>query len=295
MVFKKAFTLAETMMVFIIIGIIASISLHTIKPWEKAYKYSYLRMYNALSITIYNHMINTVDQDAFPADADALCKVLLNYMNTSDNAQVCSGANLAPNPTSFPKDKIRLKTSNGSFIWIGAQSDKKPFVFETTKNDTKDSVRYYIVYVDLNGDRKPNTSKWTPEQMSDIVAYIVTDKFMVVPLGYPEVDSRYLIAHIVYPTLDTETGEDNSYYTGDEDIISDPITYYEAKMQAYGNNIFLGNVMTYDFNSTLPASSDFKVQDYDSHYQTAPKFDDLSCDFTGFSEPVCTVKIYDYH
>ena len=43
---EKAFTLAELMMVFVVIGIIASIAVVTIKPFEKSVKYLYYRMFS---------------------------------------------------------------------------------------------------------------------------------------------------------------------------------------------------------------------------------------------------------
>ena len=113
---------------------------------------------------------------------------------------------------------------------------------------------------------------------------------------------------------DTESGdEDVTSYTGDEDITSDAMTYYEAKVQAFDLNddgeidTSIGNVMTYDFNDDLDSDSPFKVkhtdgnyksdvkQNYNSHYETPPEFDDNQCNSTGYTEPVCNVKINDYH
>lgn len=297
---KSAFSLGEMLMVFVIIGIIASISLSTVKPWQKSYKYSYSRMYNALSITIYNHMINSVEGDSFPDTADNFCKALLAYINTSNNATTCSGSNVGINPKTFAEDKVRIKASNGTKIWIGANNDNKPFVYsQNLDGGAIDTIRYYMVYVDINGERSPNTAEWTKNQMADIVAFIVTDKFKVLPLGYPEVDTRYLTTHVVYPSLNTEYSDgdaDSSRYSGDEDVVSDPMSYYEAKINAYGNNVFSGNLETYDFRSTLLPDSYFRVDDYSKYYTTAPVFDSASCAFdAGDPEPICSIKIYDYH
>jgi len=317
--FKKAFTFAEMMIVFIIIGTIIALGVSSVKPWEKAYKYSYIRMYNSLSLAIYNHMINTSDDDAFPKNANDLCTALLEYINTSDHAATCGGSTLGNNPKTpadFPDDKVRIWASNGTKIWIGAKNGSgAPFDnMSVTQDDVTDTVKYYIVYVDLNGDRKPNSPVWSRNQMADIVAFAVTDKYTVVPLGYPEVDARYLEAHVVYPTFDATSGEeDTSTYTGDEDVTSDAMTYYEAKVQAYDLNNdgrispIVGNVLTYDFNALLNNNSPFKVKhtdgsyknvskdNYNSHYEAIPHFDENQCNSTGYEEPVCTVKINDYH
>ena len=328
--FKKAFTLAELMIVFIIIGIIIALGVSTVKPWEKAYKYAYLRIYNALSLAIYNHMINTKEDNAFPENADKLCEALLEYINTADHIDdpeaFCKSGNhfgdTPPTAADFTEaalaDKVTIKASNGVRLWIGAKNSGVEHSMTATQNiggtTETDTVKFFYVYADLNGDRKPNSPVWSPNNMADIVAFAITDKFIVVPLGYPEIDSRYLEAHVVYPTFDAPTGEeDTSSYTGDEDITSDAMTYYEAKVQAFDLNddgnidTSIGNVLTYDFNSDFSNSNLFKVKhkdgsykpdvkaNYNSYYETPPTFDVNQCVSTGYNEPVCSVKINDYH
>ena len=299
---KKGFTLGEMIIVFVIIGLVATIGLHTVKPWEKAYKYAYHRMYNAFSLAIYNHLINTPNSDAFPADSDALCKTLLDWINTAENVTTCSGSNVGANPKDdkFTDETMRFKASNGFKIWIGARKDNKPFELnQDVGSGVIDKVRYYVVYVDINGDRKPNTAKWSKNTMADIVAYVITDKFRVLPLGYPEVDTRYLDTHVVYPSLNTDYSEDDaevSRYTGDEDVISDPMSYYEAKMNAFGDNVFSGNIKTYDFRSQLSDDSYFRVDNYANYYTSMPTLDSTSCALdAAMLSPSCEIKIYDYH
>ncbi len=298
--FKKAFTLGEALLVFIIIGIIAAIGMSTVKPWQKSYKYSYSRMYNALSLAVYNHMINSTEEESFPDTADMFCLALLDWINTSNNATACEGSNVGLNPTTFDDDKVRFTASNGTKIWIGSNPDDSPFVLSQHIDATTiDTVRYYMVFVDINGDRGPNTPEWKKTQMADIVAFAVTDKFKVIPLGYPEVDGRYLTAHVVYPALET-TYSDNmatDSFTGDEEIVSDPMSYYEAKIKAYGNSVIAGNIETYDFRSIFGANNSyFKVDNYNDYYETPPQFDSVSCQFQADNpEPVCNVRIYDYH
>ena len=85
--FKRGMTLAETLLVFIIIGIIASVTIISVKPWERSYKHIYSRVYNALSIAIFNDMVDT---GQFPAHATDFCKTLLKYMNTANNLFIFS-------------------------------------------------------------------------------------------------------------------------------------------------------------------------------------------------------------
>lgn len=327
---KKAFTLAELLIVFVVIGIIIALGVSTVKPWEKAYKYAYLRIYNALSLSLYNHMINPSEDNAFPENANKLCEALLEYINTADHIddpeKFCkSGSHFGDNPPTAAdftedalKNRVTIKASNGVRLWIGAKNNGVEHSMTVTQNidgtTETDKVKFFYVYADLNGDRKPNTPVWSQNQMADIVAFALTDKYIVIPLGYPEIDSRYLEAHVVYPTFDSSGEEDLSTYTGDEDVTSDAMTYYEAKVQAFDLNddgeidTSIGNVMTYDFNDDLDNDSPFKVKhtdgsyksgnkksNYNSHYETAPSFDEDQCTSTGYTEPICNVKIHDYH
>lgn len=297
---KKAFTLGEALIVFIIIGIIAAIGMSTVKPWQKSYKYAYSRMYNALSLTIYNYMINTIDEDAFPKNDEALCKAFLQFINTADNATTCKGGNIGKNPTSFPENKIRMVASNGNRIWIGANNDGSPFILsQPVDATTTDVVRYFLVFVDINGNRGPNSPEWKPNRMADIVAFVLTDKFKVLPIGYPEVDGRYLSAHVVYPTLNAEYSDgdaDSARITGDEEVVSDPMTYYEAKVKAFGYTISAGDLDTYNFRDIFPNGSYFKVDNYNNYYPSSPAFDVAMCAYEGtVPEPICSVKIFDYH
>lgn len=368
--FKKAFTLAEMMIVFIIIGIIIALGVTSVRPWEKAYKYAYIRMYHALSLAIYNHMVNSDGEDAFPRTRKEMCQALLEYINTSDNKKATECTDVASDYLSenatnsdFASVAPNIRTSNGLYIWIGGKTSNasgksvdyltlaKEFKDSAGKTYATDNVRYFVVYVDLNGERTPNTATWSKDKMADIVAFAVTDKYIVIPLGYPMVDSRYMEANVVYPTIDTDANDEASEnYTGDEDVVSEPMTYYEAMVKAYAKKkkilgftdktslstvqSSLGTVSTYlyDFNkamfgngaskrnfSVCKTKSGSTVKDcngaaaaaaytaFTAFYDSNPTFDETNCDpCTGaddtgscnaadYPEPVCSVKIYDYH
>lgn len=234
---KRGMTLAETLLVFVIMGIVASLTIVSVKPWEKNYKQIYSRIYNALSVTIYNDMVDT---GKFPETSVDFCETLLKYMNTSDNADpenICKNENditskpdfSSPSKQYYPfKDAAGgiqpgkgIHLSNGSFIWFAGNSEHKPFKYELTGDS---AVNFYLVFADLNGDAAPNSAQYTNQKRPDIVAFAVTDKFSVVPLGYPTIDMKYLQAHFTYPAENEE----------DEDIISDPMAFRAAQILAFG-------------------------------------------------------------
>jgi len=342
---KKAFTLAETLIVFIIIGIVASVGVSTVKPWEKAYKYAYSRIYNALSITMFNYMTTQAitDAGAFPANSGEFCCTLLEYMNTAgdkvysnsairqDNCpknangkfnpgtlHVCSKADLVKDPTpdkfetNNPGIKM-LKLSNSSYMWFASANNKLPFSATYTDSiGTTTTFKYYLVFVDLNGSRRPNTPQWTNNISPDIVAFAVTDKYTVLPLGYPQFDTKYLSAHVVYPAVnDTEDGNSD-----DTETLSDAMTFYEARVRAYGLDISgkeiisSNDIFSVDYEDLIGLSDKtnekhfFRIKNIANRYETAPQFDETLCQQeiledngtrTKLMQPICEVRIFDYH
>ena len=122
------------------------------------------------------------------------------------------------------------------------------------------TTKYYIVFIDLTGERPPNNANWTEEKPCDGVAFLVTDGADVVPLGPPEVDTRYVTATVSYPaTIDNP-----------EETFSQPMSYWDAKHVAWGNNVDSTEMMSLHFDRDLPASSPLKV-----NYPTPPALNEV--------------------
>lgn len=230
---KRGFTLEETLLVFIIIGIVASLAISSVKPWEKSYTKVYSRIYNALAITAYNDMVQNIK---FPENSDEVYKALARWMNTgsSENNTKCKNrksqeancSNIGKNPNDNTFKGITtygLPISNGSIIYVGGQNDGKPFEYIIDTN----KLLFYLIVVDLNGLRGPNTAVYNENKLPDIVAFAYTNKFTIVPLGHPTHDMRYLQTHFVQPPPD-----DNS-----DEIISDPMPFRAAQIFAYGTDV----------------------------------------------------------
>ena len=336
----KAFTLAEILIVFVIIGIIATVGVNTVKPWEKALKYSYSRIYNALALATYNAVVNGPRAEhSFPdglagsttenQGPEKFCQDLAYFMNNVETH--CGNPPITKaegNYKVFDTTTPHIILSNGVKLWIGAPNSNHAYIQEipldNNKNSLKDTIIYYIVYADLTGDRKPNSPIWSERKAADVVAFAVTNHFVVVPLGYPVVDKRYLVAHVMRPISNEETGDD-------EEIPTDPMSFYEAATYAYGKYMkSQGDPLSYQlefnqkiFSGTAQAQF-FVVQNCNrisgdtgefctkngsvKYFAHQPKFDSEASSFCGitncggadgsstkYCEPICRVKIYDYH
>lgn len=275
---KTALTLAELMMVFVVIGVIASIAVVTIKPFEKSVKWIYYRMYHTFNTAIYNAMFTRAE---FPTNSVDFCNALLEFINSNENH--CDINRIVSlTTTEYPEDKIQIIASNGVRIYISANTDGTPYTHtETESNGMSTTYKYYVVIADLNAEKRPNTPIWTEKQMADIVAFVVTDSTEVIPVGYPEIDTRYMYARVVYPPISSDEVDDN---------LSEATSYYEAKHRAWGNTIDSSEAMSFNFQDDFPEGSPFKLPA--SAYPTPPSVDiDEGCMET--NSP-CYVKIEEY-
>lgn len=357
--FNRAMTLAELLVVFVIMGIVASMILVTSKPSESSLKYLYLRIYNVLGVAFYNSSVNIPDcfrqgnaranelVGGYPKTSEAFCIMLLDYINdksggynsATDLAANCSAdaVNINMSGAAFDtylnqKDSDgnlihppHFVASNGSRFWIAYS--KTPNTYSTFKfhasNEMNASVdtelRGYIVIVDLNGEAVPNTTQWKKNKTADIVAFIVMEDFTVIPIGYPEVDRRYLSASIAYNTSSgtgvedvntsvfipyylakrlawgTAVGASNAYVTADDSM---SINYYAAKNN-FGdknNNITSKSVFYIDYSTNpefTPYNNMYFAQehdDYNYHKNCAKESDP-----TQIQPDACYLTIKDYY
>lgn len=246
--FKSAVTLAEVLVTMGIISIIATFALTIIKPYEKTYKFLYIRIFNQLETSVYNAMLS---RSSFPSTSNGFCGMLTEYLNVVQNN--CTEVQDLPKyAETFPEDKIKLVLSNGMHLWIGSNGGA-PFVKNQTIAGNTYSMKFYMVYVDITGNRPPNRVDWVAGgKMADIVAFAVTESSVVIPLGPPEVDTRYLTARAVYLPFDENCPECNK---------SAPVTYAEAKSLAWGESMADSEVHSWHFEhgDAISATGPFAV------------------------------------
>jgi len=263
---KKGFTLAEVMVAMVIMGIIIFITLVSQKPFDRGVASLYQRAYRALSLAEYNAHLDLTNNAVLPiGDPQAMCYALVNvdltknggnsgYMNAPTNQINCGSINNASvvpiTGDAFPDTKIMFTTSNGMRFYMATDVANLGYIITVNTIPTK----YCVIFVDLNGAKPPNTSVWTANNLADIVAFAVTADGYTIPIGYPEVDKRYLSVRVHYPDGATDA---------EQDRYSTPMTFYEAKWDSWGNVPHQDEAESFDFMSQATfATSVFWVADY---------------------------------
>ena len=290
---KNAFTIAEMLIVLFIISVFLTIIISSIHPSNLPMKIAYSRIYHALEDTIYTNAVR--GEDNFPKKGIDLCNVFSSMMNVSGGSTTCETKTIlnVENPgstTSFTAEPS-IKAVNGVKMWIESSSNDEPFIMLTASGK---AIKYYIVYVDLNGENKPNSAVWSENRLADIVAFVVTDDTTIVPIGFQEIDKRYLDAYVV-KLMEDESGNM---------VTSDAMSYYEAKRSIWPASAPDENrIQSLDFQKEIDSKSPFKMvedvackNDADScannDYQKY--FPSVTLPFNDCNSVGCELKIFDY-
>jgi len=306
---KNAFTLAESLIFLSIVGVISVLMMTIIKPQERYLPYAYYSAYNALATAAMNIRedanINMQDTstDTEIADVDKyfpggysehsdvevakveaakeLCKKLAvqastaeeyGYINTTEYN--CSSFEpLLADGTAPTSDRMAFRATNSMKFFISAYGDLE---FNDSMNGgKKEFVRYFIVWVDLNGDRNPNTAEWKENKPADIVPFIITTSGSVLPAGAPIVDPRYTTARVQYAT----------------DTISKYLpyskTYLEAQGIAYGDKQYpRHDHFSLDFTGKIT-----KLQTENYEARIADDINSEKCSPSANNSATCTLVI----
>mgnify|MGYP004724878243 CR=1 FL=1 len=215
---KHAFTLPELLVVFVIMGVLIVISLYTINDRYTDFFTRYYSAYDALNKASYNTYTDTycrangISSDGltdcqrddsgtdgymengrpFPDTTQKLCKRLTEYLNATDENACATNKNSIINAQDdeFDSNSMQFELTNGLRFYFS--SPKRITINHAGKKNK--IINYYIVYIDLNGDAKPNKMS-LPHP--DIVPFIVTFTGDVIPVGYPIYDKTYASARII--------------------------------------------------------------------------------------------------
>ena len=209
------------------------------------------------------------NEDIYITNNNKLCSGLVKYINTTSSN--CSGSNVDKTGSSLTSTTPRFIASNNMRFWMTA-----PFRYDNSETSTEHYHR--IIWVDLNGKRKPNIVK-KDKRNPDIVAFDINDQGEVVPLGYPKVSRKYMQAKVVYPTDELNK---NSY----------PMTFMEAQKKAFGDTTFNYDVMSYNYDQKKDdfSSSSLRLTTEQTAASSGISISD-DCKTENSEFPMCTVEI----
>lgn len=304
---KNGFTLAEVLCALAIVGIILALVLPSMTPSKKAVKYLYMNAYNSLSKAYYNGLndgydpfaeveiddIVPVHSDTQDSGAELLCRGLTTYINTMDNEKTsdhdysasCSSSKLTSQlANNFSDDKVQFVATNGMKFYISKRLGSATDFY------------FYLVFVDVNGNKGPNTVEYTykrgksaddydtsnPNDLKrmaedeiepDIYAFALLSTGRICPIGIPEYDTDVMTARFAYYDSDGEP-----LYTHKS------LAYYQAKGAAWGFYNENGPDALSDFNIDEPYTMNDIIRDkIDSNSKIVADFPDLNT-----LEPVAT-------
>lgn len=292
-----AFTLFETLITIAIIGVIAVISLMLmVNNQEKAYGKLYAKAYSTLKTAAYNiemdvedfntkaneaaneqnkSQADEADLKKFPKTLDEFCKELVgdgaSYINTTK--QSCTAIN---NTTFISASGAQINVAP-SFM----STDGLYYYFTDVEDDN-----YFLMWVDINGERRPNTSLMKNKKLPDVVPFAISkNNGTVIPLGIPVYDIRYMKARVVYasPTMERD--------------FSVPLTFSQARSVAYANRTFALEPLSKNFDADTTSALNFKAMiPTDFKIPTTPSSTLVkSCPNSGYNVttdfPPCTVEV----
>lgn len=294
---KKAFTMFETLIVMAIIAIMVILSLKIFQNadekalgdmYAKAYKTLNTATYNILQdVKEYNDEKNLEYQEkgisgAPTSELKRFPDIPFNDLPTPAN--LCSALVGAEDGKGYLNAPIKGCTISGSNIFMsqGAQKADPSFVtsdgfmyYITDMDDGKNG--FYLVWVDINGGRRPNTSFYKKKKKPDIVPFVISkENGVVVPQGIPVYEIAYMKARVLYADPDL----DKDY--------SIPMTFAEARRRAYGSSYWKLDPMSKDYDSLFSSM-------YTDDVKKPTLKSDSKCSSGGYSTtrdfPPCMVEV----
>ncbi len=262
---KKAFTIIELIVVFVIIGVILMLEMQTINKRINQYGPVYYSVYSSLRKVAYNILADLACPDCigpyttenpgtpderkictstgketfcpdgarqFPDNFEDMCERMADFYNAVGEVNCQNSATRAINDdvTNINDETEIFRTANAVRFYL---SDLKHITLDIRDEDGTvtghENIGYFIVYTDINGSKAPNNIRHDGTDVKpDIVPFAITTRGEVVPIGYPIYDSDYLTAKIQYP-FDASEGYDP------KDQISESFNFYQAVYGAWGN------------------------------------------------------------
>lgn len=293
---KSAYNLAEMMLVIAIISFILILTFSTIKPSKKTIPLAYYRAFSSLEQAAYNVFETLKENDKnFPGEetdsdpkkaAKELCSLIATNPDKTDNKGYINTViyNCAENFKTIDRSGKDYLFKDSNMAFQAANSMKfyispleKVSVKNAVSKNQRVEIKYFIVWVDLNGNRTPNTADYTKKKVIDIVPFIVTTQGVVLPTGYPATDINYLSAYVEYP-LSTKPS------------FSELKTYYEAQTAAFGGKEY-PIYDAYSIRDSLQKSLYGTAAQIRGYFPKDETYEKLCKPAKNTDEPLCKIKI----
>lgn len=177
---NKAFTLAEILIMLVIMSIVTTIILQTTKPLTQGYKSLYYYALNNVK-KIGGELVAMKSTGKLEIDDTKFCPGLIDILTTVGYDSVCGPLYTANKITPFgdlDETKLGVPTfvlGNGQRFYLSTRIPELP------------NMGYRVITVDLNGKSRPNILG------QDIVSFIMYDNGEVVPVGNAAEDKSYLM------------------------------------------------------------------------------------------------------
>lgn len=285
---KKAFTLPEILMIIVVIAIVAVTMMTTLRPGANQHvlKKLYYNAYRSLNAGAFNIQADVEDHNnklmeeadatgtemptedelkKYPETQADLCEKLASadkgYLNVS-LAPACGNVVDATSLTQFTDKKPEELKAMATFITSNGM------LYFMSPMDANGNT---IVWVDLNGERKPNSAEWKKDNPADIVPFLISNNGIVVPLGYPTFDTRYLTTRVSY---------------SNPDIVKDSklMSFRSAKFAAFSDKAYSLD--------PLSIADPIVLTNADIQTMIAAPVADSDCPSRGTEEfPACSVKV----
>lgn len=200
---KNGFTLAEILMVMILVGIILALSSSVFSHMQHNYKHIYWATYKTLKRCAGELLAESKTKNIDEAKTDGngnvmtFCQKLAAQFNIANTGEICKntyslGLSGPLSDSSITPDKPSFTLTNGTRFYVGNAFNP---VGASNYLDS-DAV---VIAVDLNGKSKPNimdSRSYTGGKAPDIVAFAMTKTGNVVPITPYADDQTYITAHV---------------------------------------------------------------------------------------------------
>lgn len=295
---KPAYNLAELLIVIAIISFLILLTFTTIKPSKKIYPVAYNTAFTSLEQAVYNsYETLKASGRKFPAEdrkktpeqsARELCSLLAANPEEEDSEGYINtvvyncNENFKPIDRSgkdyfFKDENMAFQAANSMKFYIS--KPEKILVPNAVSKTQKVGIKYFIVWVDLNGSRTPNTADYAGKGFADIVPFIVTTKGAVLPAGYPTTDVNYLSAYVQYPLSAKKQ-------------MSELTTYYDAQTAAYGGREY-PIFDEYSIRDSLQKALRNTAAEIKGYSPKRTDYDKICKPEKPLDEPLCRIRIKD--